>query len=362
MTRALSIALTPADNGVHVIDSAIAGTDPVARQKLPYADVFDDGFCLLVSLLSGRNPAALRHELADHPAVVTGRLLAREHCHTLSAHVEPGPPSTGIRRAFRQYALVYERPGLFSDGRLSVTLGGTEPEFKGALDALPGTVSVDVERVGDHDPAADSALSVLTERQQEALYAAVRSECYESPRRTTPAELGAPLDCPPDTADDPLREAERTVLSAVRVRPPGRGSRGGGRSAEVDRAGVLVQHPLLELVAVLLVDPLLDAVLLSLDGPLLLGERLELHPPVRRLRVSEEVDDPGVAPVERHRVDDERVVAALQDRQRDDPAVLLFELFRLLVRQCPVRQCVDHDSRFGQADKILRGGPGVVFG
>jgi hypothetical protein len=359
--QAPSITLTPAGNGVHVIDSAIAGTDPAARQKPLYADVFDDGSCLLVPLLSGRNPTALRHELADHPAVVTSRLLAREHCHTLSTHVEPGPPLTGIRRAFQYHALVCERPGFFSDGRLSVTLGGTEPELKGALDALPGTVSVDVERVGDHDPVADSALSVLTERQQEALDAAVMSGYYESPRRTTPAELGVPLDCPPDTADDPLREAERTVPSAVRVRPPGRGSRWGGRSAEVDRAGVLVQHPLLELVAVLLVDPLLDAVLLSLDGPLLLGERFELHPPVRRLRVSEEVNDPGVAPVERHRVDDERVVAALQDRQRDDSAVLLFELFRLLVRQCPVRQCVDHDSRFGQADKILRGGPGVVF-
>jgi hypothetical protein len=92
--QAPSITLTPAGNGVHVIDSAIAGTDPVARQKPLYADVFDDGSCLLVPLLSGRNPTALRHELADHPAVVTGRLLAREHCHALSAHVEPGPPLT----------------------------------------------------------------------------------------------------------------------------------------------------------------------------------------------------------------------------------------------------------------------------
>jgi predicted DNA binding protein len=215
--RAASVTLSPPDHGFHGVDRTIREVEPVSRQKLLYVDVFADDTCLLVYLLSGERPGRLRQALDRREAVIRSRLLAQRNFHTLYAHVDAGQPLTDVVRAIQRHALVYKRPLLFKDDRVAVTLGGPPGALRQALDDMPSSVAVTVDRVGDYEPGVHSVLSLLTDRQREALRAAVAAGYYDTPRQLTCAELGAELDCAPSTANDLVRQAERTVMSALWV-------------------------------------------------------------------------------------------------------------------------------------------------
>jgi predicted DNA binding protein len=215
--KSVSVTLSPPDGGFHGVDGAIGEVESVSRQKLLYVDVFDDDTCLLVYLLSGRQSGELRRLLDDHPAVIRSRLLAQRNFYSLYAHVEPDRPLTDLLYAVQDHALLYKQPLLFTDDRLRVTIGGDEPALQRWLEDLPEGVTVTVDRYGDYEPGVNSVLSLLTDRQREALNVALESGYYDTPRRTTCEELGAALDCSPSTANDLVREAERTVMTALRV-------------------------------------------------------------------------------------------------------------------------------------------------
>jgi predicted DNA binding protein len=155
--------------------------------------------------------------LDDHPAAIRSRLLGERNFYTLYAYVEPGQPLAGVFNAIERHALVYKRPILFRDGRMTLTIGGAEPALQDGFDDIPESVTVTIDRVGDYDPGTNSVLSLLTDRQREALDVALEAGYYDTPRRLTCEELGAELDCSPSTANNLVREAERTVLSALGV-------------------------------------------------------------------------------------------------------------------------------------------------
>jgi hypothetical protein len=215
--KSLSVTLSPPDRGFHPVDGTISEVEHASRRQLLYVDVLDDESCLLVYLLSGGEPGTLRGAIDDHPAIIRNRLSTYSGSHHLYAHARHGQPLVDIFRAVERHALLYKRPIPFRDGRMTVTIGGTESALQRALDDLPERVGVDVERVGDYDPGVDGILALLTERQREALTAALESGYYDTPRAATCADVGAALGCAPSTANDRLREAERTVLSTIRI-------------------------------------------------------------------------------------------------------------------------------------------------
>jgi predicted DNA binding protein len=215
--RAASVTLSPPDHGFNGVDRTIREVESVSRQKLLYVDVFSDDTCLLVYLLSGDRPGRLRQALDGQGSVIRSRLQAQRNFHTLYAHVDAGQLLTDVVRTIERHALVYKRPLLFKDEQVAVTLGGAPESLRKALDDMPASVAVTVDRVGDYEPGVHSVLSMLTDRQREALRAAVAAGYYDTPRQLTCAELGAELDCAPSTANDLIRQAERTVMAALWV-------------------------------------------------------------------------------------------------------------------------------------------------
>jgi len=55
----------------------------------------------------------------------------------------------------------------------------------------------------------------LTDRQQEAVHAALEHGYYEVPREGTVEDVAATLDCAPSTASNHLRKAEARLVEAV---------------------------------------------------------------------------------------------------------------------------------------------------
>lgn len=81
-------------------------------------------------------------------------------------------------------------------------------EFHAGLD---GTLDVTVERVNEFERARSP--TGLTERQRDALEAAVAVGYYAVPRTGSVADVASALDCAPSTAGELLRRAESTVMA-----------------------------------------------------------------------------------------------------------------------------------------------------
>ncbi|WP_152042587.1 helix-turn-helix domain-containing protein [Salinigranum salinum] len=102
-----------------------------------------------------------------------------------------------------------------ADGTVSVSLFGPDAEVQAAVESLPDPVDVSIEAVGGLRTVAATVETHLTERQREALAAAVDLGYYEIPREATHEDVAGAIDCAPSTAAEHLRKAESRLVSSV---------------------------------------------------------------------------------------------------------------------------------------------------
>lgn len=120
-------------------------------------------------------------------------------------------------QAFARPSLVVVPPVEYtSDGDTLFTVVGSADDLQGLVADLPNDIAVDVDRVGEYDDHHSAGTApALTERQREAVTAALDVGYYDNPRRGSLAEVAAALDCATGTASELLRRAEYTALSAA---------------------------------------------------------------------------------------------------------------------------------------------------
>ena len=198
-----------------------------------------------------RNP--MHQFLVDHEAYTAARLLAREvdeDAHALLFHVDgptdPYRDALADREAVQEFVLdacpdesfylyVHERltaddrefsaafaqPGLLlvmpvsyrADGTVRVTAVGPADAVQSAVEAVPETMGVEVLAVGEYLAGRVDDRLELTQRQFEAVEAAVDAGYYGATREATVSEVATELECATGTAAELLRRAERTVMS-----------------------------------------------------------------------------------------------------------------------------------------------------
>ncbi|GAA0533726.1 helix-turn-helix domain-containing protein [Halorubrum ejinorense] len=99
-------------------------------------------------------------------------------------------------------------------GTVRLTLIGERGPLGDALAELPDRIGSDVLRIGEYDWRQDLFDPGLTDRQFDALAAAVESGYYEFPRSGTVEEVAERIDAAPSTASEHLRKAESAMMSA----------------------------------------------------------------------------------------------------------------------------------------------------
>jgi predicted DNA binding protein len=121
-----------------------------------------------------------------------------------------GAAATAIDRA----GLVVRRPLVYRDGRIYGHIVGDPATLQSTLDELPGSVPVRIDAI-ERFPSADvNPATTLSERQREALRAALELGYYDTPREATHADVAAELDCAPNTASEHLQKGEAKLVSA----------------------------------------------------------------------------------------------------------------------------------------------------
>jgi hypothetical protein len=156
-----------------------------------------------------------RAALADRDAVVASEFAP---CPDDSFYLYVRERLSGDDRDFSE---AFAQPGLLlllpveyrPDGTVRATAVGPAAAVQAAVDSVPGTMGVEVLSVGEYAAGRVDARLELTQRQFEAVAAAVGSGYYSAPREATLSDVADRLDCSPATAGDLLRRAERTVMA-----------------------------------------------------------------------------------------------------------------------------------------------------
>lgn len=115
-----------------------------------------------------------------------------------------------------------QRPGIVvvppidfrPNGIAQLTVIGTGETLRDALAEFPDRIETTVLRIGEYDWRQDLFDPGLTDRQFDALAAAVESGYYESPRAATVEDVADRIDASPSTTSEHLRKAESAMMTA----------------------------------------------------------------------------------------------------------------------------------------------------
>jgi predicted DNA binding protein len=101
------------------------------------------------------------------------------------------------------------------DGTVTFSVFGPDAEIQAAVEAVPDPVTVTIEEVGGLDATTATVEARLSERQREAVRAALELGYYDVPREAGHEAVAAAIDCAPSTAAEHLRKAESKLVSSV---------------------------------------------------------------------------------------------------------------------------------------------------
>lgn len=129
---------------------------------------------------------------------------------------ETRPEDETWREAYTALDLVVVPPVIYNaDASFEMTLVGAGEDLRTLLDALPGEIETTVHAIGAFDRRHETIATECTERQFEALRAAVDAGYYDVPRTGTLEDVAGELDCTDGTASHLLRHGEAAVIKQL---------------------------------------------------------------------------------------------------------------------------------------------------
>lgn len=101
------------------------------------------------------------------------------------------------------------------DGTVMFSLFGPETEIQAAVEAVPPPVDLTIEEISGLERMTPIVETRLSERQREAVEAAIELGYYELPREADHTDVADTIGCAPSTAAEHLRKAESKLVSSV---------------------------------------------------------------------------------------------------------------------------------------------------
>lgn len=123
-------------------------------------------------------------------------------------------PDQDIIDAFSQPGLILAHPIEYRPDRsIQLAVIGPTDAVQSAADAISEKADTEIGKIGEFPSSRIDSRLGLTERQFEAVRAAVECGYYEVPREGALDDIAARLDCSTGTAGELLRRAEQTVMA-----------------------------------------------------------------------------------------------------------------------------------------------------
>ncbi|QLD85714.1 helix-turn-helix domain-containing protein [Natronomonas halophila] len=192
---------------IHPVHRAVCDREALAYERLLQGNTEGDRNTLLFHVRG--DPAVYAAVLDRTDAIVEYELVDLDNGFYAYLTEEPRSPDEALYAALSLEGLVVVPPVEFRPDRtMGATVLGDPERLRSMLDALPSSVSTDIERYGTYrgDPGV-----VLTDRQREVLAAALELGYFEVPRANSLSAVAASLDLAESTVSAHLRKAEAAL-------------------------------------------------------------------------------------------------------------------------------------------------------
>lgn len=190
--------------------SAVSRAHPDATFRL-LTGLARDEQAIELGEIVGENAAAAAEAVESHPAVEEYESLYRGPERSLARYTTE---KSGLYAFLRDASLPPEYPIVVEDGRFEFEMTATREQFEAIRNGLDAA-GVDYELlslVGSETPAG-----LLTDRQREALDAAIRLGYFEVPRECTLTDVADELGVDKSTASGVLRRGEGRIVKWFRT-------------------------------------------------------------------------------------------------------------------------------------------------
>lgn len=201
---------------------------PRAFRLLATSDHVDVARAVALDVAGEAGPTGLFHVRGDREALLAGLAAAPEAVATDTAPAPDGgfylllsldrdaiSPMDAVFEALARERLVVVPPVMYRDGGVHVQLVGEAQTIGAIVEAMPPMVDVEAHEVGERGLAVDSPAATLSDRQREAVLAALDLGYYDQPRRATHEDVAAELGCAPSTVSEHLQKAEAKLVRAA---------------------------------------------------------------------------------------------------------------------------------------------------
>jgi predicted DNA binding protein len=111
--------------------------------------------------------------------------------------------------------LVILSPIVYRAGQVQLRLVANSSILQSTVETLPSEVDVEVSEIGSLPSPAMAPRATLTEKQRDALEAALDLGYYDSPATAGHEDIAARLGCAPSTASEHLKKGEAGLVRAT---------------------------------------------------------------------------------------------------------------------------------------------------
>jgi predicted DNA binding protein len=191
-------------------------TDHVYEYKILYGNITDDDVHTFMLYIEGDRSAYVSH-LNRVPNVIDYDIMPIDD-ESLYVYVRVQTAETEQRliTAFSRPSVIVIPPIEYrDDGSVRYTIIGSSEDLHTTLDAIPASIQVTIEQVGEYDQHQLTPASILTDRQCEALQLGIEVGYYDVPRTGTVTDIAQEMDCAPGTAAEHLQKAESAVVTSL---------------------------------------------------------------------------------------------------------------------------------------------------
>ena len=195
----------------------LANSSRIAEARLLDGNPTREGIETLLFAIEG-DAERFGAEATETPGIESVTLAASEGGWTYAV-VEARPLSTPIyetiHRARRQSRLVVRKPVVYRDGAIHFRVVGFPEALQAAFDRAEESIDVRIDEIETVRGDPDRPTSTLSDRQLEAVTAALELGYYDEPRAATHADVADAIGCAPATASEHLRKAEAKLVRAA---------------------------------------------------------------------------------------------------------------------------------------------------
>ena len=212
--RYATVVIADDEGGLQPADAALTADPAVTRDAIHQVNLLSDDTC--VSLYGVRGTLARAAEiLAGQPDVI-GHDVSGDREGLAYIHFQPTETVHRLLSIVQDNEIVLETPiDCIAEGGVRVTLVGDDVVIQRVVGEVPDSLRLHLEGIGDYHPDSGQLFSVLTERQQEILAAAVEAGYYREPREATHEDVGRAVGVSAGTVGEHLRKVEGKVLSSL---------------------------------------------------------------------------------------------------------------------------------------------------